>query len=40
VLTGSFFSSQLYSNALWLMLALCPALLAIARDPRRTRQIT
>jgi len=40
VLAGSFFSSQLYSKPLWLMLALCPALLAIARDPRQTRQIT
>jgi hypothetical protein len=39
VLAGSFFSSQLYSNALWLMLALCPTLFAIARGPRQTRQV-
>jgi putative inorganic carbon (hco3(-)) transporter len=39
VLAGSFFSSQLYSKPLWLILALCPALLAIARDPRKSRQV-
>jgi hypothetical protein len=38
VLAGSFFSSQLYSNALWFMLALCP-LFAIARGPRQTRRV-
>lgn len=37
VLAASFFASQLYSKPLWLLLAVCPALLAIAHDPRRVR---
>jgi O-antigen ligase len=35
VLAASFFSSQLFLKPLWLMLAVCPALLAMARLPDR-----
>lgn len=33
MLAADFFVSDQYSKQLWLLLALCPALLAIARDP-------
>lgn len=34
MLTADFFISEMYSKLLWVMLALCPALLAIARSER------
>ncbi len=40
VLAASFFASQLYSKPLWILLALCPALLAIARSPGPIRRTT
>ena len=35
VLAASFFSSQVFLKPTWLMLALCPALLALSRSPAR-----